>query len=143
MDDLKVSDLRAKAVTFAGIVLQGWADGDAMSIEFDGPAFNFTPGGDGENIRTLNPNRSAIITFRLQPTSSVNDQLSAIHNADLKAPNGAGIAPFQYEDLQGSTVLKAGKAYIENPPNETIGTQPKPREWKIRASKLEGVWGGN
>lgn len=143
MSDMKTVDLDQFNIIFAGIRLQGFADGDSVTIDFDGPAFIFTMGGDGESIRSKNYNRSAIMKYRGMQSSSVNDLLSALHNIDLNKPNGAGVAPFLLEDGQGTTVLKSGQAYIEAPPNIVISPTPQPREWTIRLAKVTGNWGGN
>lgn len=143
MADAKVVDLDQQFIIFAGIRLQGFADGDACTIQFDGPAYNYKQGADGEGVRSKNYNRSAVVTVRTIQSSAVNSLLSALHRLDYASVNGAGIAPFQFKDGQGDTLLKGGKAWIEAPPNITIGAEAQAREWKIRVHKLDGVWGGN
>ncbi len=143
MADMKVCDLDQQALILGGIRLQGWAEGDAATIEFDGPAFNYVVGADGEAVRSKNFNRSAVATFRLMPSSVVNDILSALHAADILTPNGSGVVPFVYEDLQGTTLLIGARSYIESPPNVSIGATATVREWKIRIHNLAGNWGSN
>lgn len=141
--DMKPVDLKQQILTLGGIKAQGFADGDACTIEFDGPAWNYTPGSDGEAVRSRNYNRSAIVTIRTIQSSAVNDLLSALHNLDLNAPNGAGVVPFQLVDIFGTTLLVGAQAWIESPPNVTVASTGQPREWKIRVHQLEGNWGSN
>jgi hypothetical protein len=143
MGDMKVVDLDQQLISFGAIPFKGWADGDAATVEFDGDAFNYTPGSDGEAVRSKNFNRSAVVTLRLIQSSVVNDLLSAIHTADMKAPNGAGVAPFQIKDNQGTTLLGGKQAWIQAPPNAVFASTGQVREWKIRVHQLEGIWGGN
>lgn len=143
MGDMKVVDLDQQFIILAGIRFQGFADGDACTIQFDGPAYFYKIGADGEAIRSKNYNRSAIVTYRAIQSSAVNDLLSSLHRLDYNTPNGAGVGSFQYEDGQGTTLLSGAKAWIEAPPNVTIAAEGQPREWKIRVHKLGGIWGGN
>lgn len=143
MADMKVVDLDQQVITLGSIRALGWAEGDSMTIAFDGPAYNYVAGGDGEAVRSKNFNRSAVITLRLMQSSQVNDLLSALHAADYLAPNGAGVVPFQWKDLQGTTQLGGKQCWIEAPPNPTLGPTGQAREWTLRIHKLEGIYGGN
>lgn len=140
---MKPIDLKQQVIILGGIKMQGYAPGDAATIEYNGNAFEHTPGGDGEHIRSRNYDRSALLTIRLQQSSAVNDLLSALHNLDLNATNGAGVVPFQLQDLFGTTLLGGPQAWIEAPPNVTIAPTGQAREWKVRISELSGNWGGN
>src|SRR5574343_1685959 len=135
-NEMKVVDLDQQIITLGSVRMQGWAEGDAVTIEFDGPAFNYVSGADGEGVRSKNFNRSAVMTIRLMQSSAVNDLMSAIHLADMLAPNGSGVLPAQVKDLQGTTYLAGRQAWIEAPPNVTIGPTGQPREWKIRIHRL-------
>ena len=140
---MKVIDLDQQFLVFAGIRMQEYADGDAATIAFSGPAWNYKKGADGLGTRSKNYDRSALLTLRLSRGSAINSLLSAIFNKDYKSSNGSGIAPFMLKDGQGDTLLEGQESYIESPPDETITATPGPREWKIRIDHLEGDWGGN
>jgi hypothetical protein len=143
MSELKQVDLDQQFINVCGIRLSGFADGDVVTIEFDGPAWLLIKGSGGDFTRSKNLDRSAVMKIRLMSTSDVNDQLSALHNADMASTNGRGVGPSQFEDGQGRTLLHAEQSYIEAPPNITIAASPGPREWTVRLTKLEGNWGGN
>jgi len=136
-------DLDQQQIIFAGIRMQGFADGDAATLTFTGPAWLYKKGADGRGTRSKNLDRSAILTVRLTKGSEVNNLLSAIHNKDYASTNGAGVASAMIKDGQGTTLLEGEEAFILSPPDETIAAQPGPREWKIQIDKLSGLWGGN
>lgn len=143
MGVMKPIDLNQYVIVLGGIRMQGYADGDACTWDYDGPAFNYVVGGDGEGVRSRNYNRSCIVKPRLMQSSVVNTLLSALHTLDLSKPNGSGVAPFQLQDIFGTTLLTGAQAWIEAPPNGVLAPTGQPREWTIRVHELLGVHGGN
>lgn len=142
-EPLKVIDLDQQFIIFSNIRLQGFGDGDAATLAFSGPAWNYKKGSDGQGVRSKNFNRSALLTVRLMQGVSVHAVLSAIFNKDYKSSNGSGVGTVMIKDGQGPTLLSGTGAYIEQPPDITIAAEPGVREWKIRIDDLGGVWAGN
>lgn len=134
-------------MSIAGIPIVGTADGDMVTVEYEGDAFEDEAGTDGETVRSVNMDRRATVTFRLMQTSSSNPALDALHAADYNAAvngaGGAGVGTFLLQDLGGATLLRSEKAWIAAPPSVAFGPTAGPREWKIRCAKLSGTHGGN
>lgn len=128
---------------FAGIPLQGFADGTFISVEQNEDSFSLTVGADGEGCRSKTNNQSARITLTLLQSSLTNDALSAIHNVDLNSPLGDGIGPFLLKDLSGTTLLAAEKAWIVRFPASTYSRDPESREWIFETDLLVQNVGGN
>ena len=102
---------------------------------------NLEQGGDVARARTND--RRGTVTFKLMQTSDTNALLSALRNADLLAPNGAGVGALEVRDLQGTTLLSAAEAWIKKMPQTAFDREIGAREWVIRCAVLEGVVGGN
>lgn len=132
------------AIDLGGIqVDSGFADGTFLKIEKDAEAFTYYVGTDGSVVRSKTKNKVAKITFRLNQSSPINDQLSALHIVDLAAPNGAGIVPFLVKDLNGTTLESGAHAWIQAFPDEEWDRGAKEREWTIICSDLKRFVGGN
>lgn len=131
------------AMSFAGIPISGYADGEFVTIEPQGDDWSDVVGTDGEVTRARTNDRRATVTFKLMQSSTVNDLLSAIRTADLLAPNGGGVGSFELRDLQGTTIATAPEAWILALPQSAYDREVGAREWKIRCAYLEMVVGGN
>lgn len=140
-DTLKTVDLSKELVSFGGFTIDGWASGDAMTIDIP-PDYIYTPGGDGDATLSRTGDRSVVVKLRLVRGSIVHALLSGIRILGIKAGNGAGIGTFQYEDAQGGTRV-TGQAVIEQAPSLQIGETPGPREWTLRVHNPEIVIGSN
>lgn len=130
-------------VSLAGIVAEGYADGEFVRVERDSDAFNDVVGTDGRVSRARSSDKRATITIILMQTSPTNDLLSALAQLDEDAPGGAGVGAFVLRDRLGRTVLRSDEAWIAKRPNHSMDRTPTSREWKIRCAELVGVDGGN
>jgi hypothetical protein len=140
----KVYDADQITISFGTVALTGLAEDDVLTIEQDSDDFTDVAGLDGEVTRSKSRDRRATITVRLMQTSDSNDLLSAINNADFKAPNGAGIAQLMIRDRgTGRALYAAAEAWIAKPPQVVYGRSAKVREWKLRAASLERLDGGS
>jgi hypothetical protein len=140
---MKVYDPTEVTVSFAGIVIQGYADGEFIRVEQETDDFSDVVGTDGEVSRSKTSDRRATVTFILMQTSGSNALLSAISNADRSAPGGAGVGALYIRDRQGTSLYRAGEAWISKPPNVSFDRGPTSREWTLRCAKLERLDGGN
>ena len=130
-------------VSFAGIVVQGYADGDFVTVVQEAENFTDVAGTDGEVSRSKTSDRRATVEFILMQTSESNVLLSALANADLDSPNGAGVGALYIRDRQGTSLYQADEAWISKPPDVSFDRTPQPRKWTIRAAKLVRTDGGN
>lgn len=126
-------------IVFAGIILnKGLADGTFLTISAVTPGFSSKAGVDGEVTRARSHDKRKTATLTLMQSSEVNDRLSALYNADRDPlqPNGRGVGVFYVQDLSGTTVLQASKAYIANDPDLTLGAEAETREWAFELSDV-------
>ncbi|MCA9508965.1 MAG: DUF3277 family protein [Myxococcales bacterium] len=129
------------SVIFNAIPIEGFAEDDFIDIEYDSDSYQDEVGADGHVVRYKSSDQRATISFNLMATSPSNKILSAIYNADLKAPNGLGVGPILIRDTQGATVFAGTQAWIQKLPKNTLGQKLGTLEWKIRVAKLEAVMG--
>jgi hypothetical protein len=141
----KVYDADQISIVFGTHLIQGYADGEFVSIERDTDAFGDVVGTDGKDVtRFKNKDKRATITVKLMHTSDSNDILSAVAIADEDAPNGAGIAQVMVRDrATGRAKYSGAEAWIVKQPDATYDRSPTPREWKIRVAKIAAFTGGN
>jgi hypothetical protein len=112
-----------------------------------GPKFSSVKGNDGTIVRYYTGETLWKISIKLLITSSTNDFLSSLLNADVTASrqglNGAGVVPFLLETLNGSMLLASPRTWITGPP-EKIEIQSKPTtlEWMLEAADCIEFIGG-
>src|SRR4051794_20746490 len=118
---MRVFDPAKISIMFAGRLLQGWADGDFVSISNTTDAFVSVAGTDGEVTRVKTNDRRATVTVTTMQSSPVNDMLSAIHTLDILTPNGQGVGPLNIADCNGTSLYAAEQAWIVKSPDATFG----------------------
>lgn len=131
------------AIVFAGIPVDGFADGTFLSVEQNEDSFSLQVGTDGEGCRSKSNNRSGRVTFTLGQWSKTNDLLSAVHQVDINSPNGDGIGPLLIKDMSGTSIYAAEKAWIVKPPAAAFGREAESREWVIETNDLQQLHGSN
>lgn len=141
--DLRIADFNEVQVSFAGVPIDGWADGDVLTITREADAFGDTVGVSGSVARWKSNDNRATVTISLLSTSPVNAALSAIFTADLYAPGGAGVAAFMVVDLNGTSLYTAGHCWIQRPPDPTWSNEPRERVWTLRCATIRDFTGGN
>jgi hypothetical protein len=130
-------------IYFAGKRIQGYADGEFISVENMSPGFASVAGTDGEVARSKSNDRRVKVTIKLLQTSSSNDDLNEIHQTDLDSPNGAGVGTFLMQDLQGTSICHGDEAWIVQHPDESQDRTAKSREWQIEIARADRTVGGN
>ena len=120
------------AISFAGIMFSGGADGEVLSIEPGGDDFGDVNGADGEVTSFRTNEARATATIKLMQTSQMVAPLLAIRNVDLAALAGAGVGAFQAANLLTGERVEAPQARIMAPPTMGYGRDPSVREFKIR-----------
>ena len=138
---VKTYDPKAVLVIFAGIPIEGIADGTFVTAVRDNPAFTSLVGSDGEGARALSNDTSGTITLTLLQTSISNALLSAVINVDENT--GDGVGPFLLKDNSGTTLLAAESAWIEKTADAEYGREISNREWVIKTDNLQILHGGN
>lgn len=136
-------DLSEVSFIFGPVIIDGFAEGDACTIEPDAPFYTKYVGADGKVSRAASNNKCTKVTVRLAQTSFANDQFSALLNTDINAPNGAGVVPLAINDGGGRSLYAAAAAWISEAPASTFGNEIREREWIIECGVTEMFIGGN
>lgn len=111
--------------------------GDAYIVE--------GPGADGHVAFCGTNNDVYEISLTFKGTSKCNDILTAIHIADRKATNGAGVVPLVAEDAGGSSLIQTAECRIMGMAEQTFGVSKGDVTWKLMAVIPPGgfLLGGN
>lgn len=130
-------------VTVAGVILQGFSDGDAITATRDEDLATKRVGIDGKVGRARNANKSGTFEFRLLQTSKANAELSALIAADNLLADGLGTFPVSIADGSGASLCFASQAWAKTLPAFTGGKEVGERVWVFDAADLTIIHGGN
>lgn len=140
---LKTYDAKEVTLSVAGRVIDsGFADGDFVKIARASDDWTDKVGSDGEVTRSKSNDNRCDVSVTLMATSDGNNALTQIREADLSAPNGAGVGQFIMRDQLGRTVVR-GQCWISKPPEVARGREAGTVEWKIRLIASEYKVGGS
>jgi len=139
----RIYDSNEVQVAFGGVPVEGYADGDFITITHASDAFSSVVGTDGTVARSKTNDLRADIEIRLMNTSPTNAALSAIYQADRNAPGGAGVGAFLCVDLNGTSLYAAGNAWIKRAPDPVFGREANERVWLLECDALQDFTGGN
>lgn len=138
----RIYDSNRVEVSFAGVPMQGYADGEFLTITFEEDTFSKVTGTDGEASRSKSNNLGCTMEVRLMSTSPTNLLLSAIHEADKNANGGAGVGAFFVADLNGTTEFLAGNAWIVKAPDQNFDREATERVWTFTCDRGNAIVGG-
>lgn len=130
-------DPKKITLQFAGIVLEGYADGSFVDVEQTTESFSSYSGTDGSVSRSKSSDKRAMVTVKLAHTSPSNVLLGALHQRDIDLPNGAGVGQFLMEDREGSLLIRGDEAWIVSRPKVERDRVVKEQEWKIEIAEAE------
>jgi hypothetical protein len=126
--------------TIGGHKLAGFGD-DSISIEYQEDTVEVVRGVDGEVTRVIHAVDDVQITITLKQSSSSNDFLSALWNADKLS--GGGILPWATVDGSGTTLVAASECFVKKPPVIAYGKSAKDRVWIMHTGPAVVTIGGN
>lgn len=148
--DMKVWDPDRLRITFGafrisrGSGASGYASGDFAKLVQEKASFTEVEGTDGTVTRSKTYSRLTSFTLMtMQSNSLTNGFLSAQLFADETGINGAGILPLLIQDLNGTTLFQALRAWVSKPADQDFSAEAKPREWLIKAIRDAIIVGGN
>lgn len=134
-------DFKKCGIWVGGIRMQGFADGEAMTLELDDDLYIKQTGADGDVARTRRHGQAANAKIVLQQTSPSNDVLMGF--AVLDRLNNAGVVPISVRDLLGTTAIFAPYCWVKKPPVFAVGKELANREWMFDIANTELFIGGN
>lgn len=130
-------------VTVGGVILSGFSDGDHVIARRNEDLSSMRAGNDGGVGRAVNPNKSGEFEFKLLQTSSANDALSALVNADDLVNGGSSQFPIAVVDGSGRSLAVATQCWIKTLPEMTMGKEVGERVWVFSAADMKIFFGGN
>ena len=140
---LTVYDFDQVTCVISGIPIDGFDDGEGISIEQTTESFTHVTGSDGKTVRSKTLDRTAKIMITLLQTSAANDLLSLLHTKDLFEANGAGVGPMLIRDRNGRANYSAAQCWISKRPDVKFDRTPTPRVWEITCVNLVAIDGGS
>jgi len=139
---VRTYDPKQVVLTFGAILITGYASGTFINAErSNSPTFEKERGADGTVDRVNKNALDLTITLTVKQTSLVNAALSEAHAADQLT--NKGIRPLLLKDLNGTTLISAAQAWIENDANVEFADVLSGREWVFATGPAEKVTGGN
>jgi hypothetical protein len=137
----KTYDFNKVMCTVGSVPMNGFIDGDAITIEMNNDEWELVMGCDGEGTRGKSNDLSGRITIRLMGSSSSNQILSSFRNIDNST--GLGQVPILIKDLFGLDQATVRAAWCVKAPPVNYGKTPGQREWVFESAKIELTLGGN
>jgi hypothetical protein len=134
-------DFKKCLVLVGGIRIQGFADGEGVSVELDDDLYSKVTGADGDVSRARRHGLAGNGKVTLAQTSQSNDVLMGFAIADRT--DNAGVVPFMIKDILGTTAIFVPYAWVKKPPAFTAGKEITNREWMFDFANTELFIGGN
>jgi hypothetical protein len=139
--NLSVADADQYRITLSGFPISrgagqsGYSDGEYFTATQTKKSFVIVEGTDGTVARSKTNSRIIEMSIILLQVSASNDFLSQLLAADENAPNGAGIGSFVLQDMQGTTLIKCSRTWIEGPADVSLDRGAKERKWPLHGIK--------
>ena len=125
---VKNYDPKKVVVTFGGVPMGGYTDGDFIEIApSDADGFKKQVGSDGEVGRSQSSDNTHNVTITLMQSSLSNNHLSGIRTADKLT--GKMKLPLSITDLNGTSLHFWPEAWIKGDPTWGYGKEMKERQW--------------
>jgi hypothetical protein len=128
-------------VTFAGMIINGFAPDTFVEIERDEDGFMKYVGSLGDVARTHNLNRAGKVTLTLMAVAPINDSLSQY--AIVDEIDGDAFGELMVKDLSGNMVCHAEIAWVLKWPKIERGKESGTIQWVIDCADIEVFPGGN
>jgi hypothetical protein len=143
MASIKTKDYDPKKLTInIGVahIAQGFADGTFVTVSRNNQSWTVVNGASGEAARSKSNDRSGTIELTLLQTSITNTVLTQ-HQSNDELLN-SGKFPFSLIDANGTTVLIAAEAWVQQPPSVEYGKELGDRVWTLESGDIDMVVGG-
>jgi hypothetical protein len=130
------------SITCGGVLIQGFADGEFITVEQMTPSFDEVVGTDGEVARSRTSDKRLKVVIKLLQTSQSNPILSSLHNDDVNDPAGITFE-FQMEDTLGGSIAFGAESWVTEIPSASMDRTAKSREWEIHVANGTREEAGN
>jgi hypothetical protein len=130
-------DAKQLALVIGGVLINGFADGEYINVEYNEDAFKFKSGSDGLGARAKTNNKSGTITINLMPNSPANAVLSGLYNLD--DATSAGVVPFTITDLAAGDSFTGQGAWVKKAAGRSFQTEVTARQWVLESDAINQV----
>jgi hypothetical protein len=125
---VKNYDPKKVVITFGGVPIMGFADGDFVeSTPNDAEGYKKQIGADGEVGRSRSNDNTHTVVITLMQSSLSNQYLSGIRTADKLT--GKMKLPLSITDLNGISLEFWPEAWLKGDPTWGYGKEMKERQW--------------
>lgn len=124
-----------------GVPLEGFGDGDAVTVAPNDDLWSDQVGADGEVTRSRTNDLSGTMTVTLMSTSLSNDVLNQFLQLILAGAPGDKFSVF-IKDLNSGDQVVAAQAYLMRDPDMAFGKEASTREWTIKLPRYQRTHGG-
>lgn len=129
-------------ITLGPVIVDGeGADGELITIAYDGDAVTEHEGIHGDMTVLITKSKKGTATLRVGQASTINDKLSAFANAQ-RANGSLARFPFTARHTKGTFHAEA-TGYIRKEPDAAYGDSHQVREWAIGLHGLTMFVGGS
>jgi hypothetical protein len=135
---MKTYDPKQVLIALGPHIVTGYADGTFISIEPHGDGIVKKVGGDGEVVRTINPDDTATVTITVLQSSPTVAYCQAQHDKDRAT--GDGTFPVLIKDMKGGLIFDAQDGWVTNSPTREFGMEDANREIEIATGRA--TWEG-
>lgn len=126
-------DFKNTSVIIDGFIVTGYADGDAISVEYRGDGVALTVGAAGDGEYSQSNDNSAEVTLSLQRTSLAQDYIETLYH-DKKE-----FALTIIDKNDNSRTRASEQCRVQKVADITSGAEASPREFIIIAPDLQRI----
>jgi hypothetical protein len=131
-----VKDPTTTVVTFGFITINGFAEGDAISVARDGDLETLAVGVDGDVARVKNAGRPAKVTIRLMEGSPANALMNRVRPLSTPlTPKGDHFA-FTMTDYGSGETWFSAESWISSDPLPNLAAAAGAKEWVVQCAYL-------
>lgn len=137
---VKSFDMAKCICTVNGVPVSGWADGDALTVEFAGDDWTKYVGCDSEVTRIYQNRKDGQITLRLSPLAAANARLAALKRLD--DTTGLATAKIAIFDMLGGDQVFSNESWCIKDPGMVKGRDITEKEWVYDCANVQVIHGG-
>lgn len=139
-ESARVFSLQKCVLVFGSLIMGGFGEGDAITIEPASDDWTATEGVDGSTAFSDSGSSLFNCKVKLLQTSPNNGVFTAVYQAQRASKIAI---PFFYKDIGGADLFKSSRAMIQKMPSLVRGSKISTQEWPILAADGFFALGGN
>lgn len=131
-------------VNVATLNLSGFAEGEAVKMEYNDDRNHLVVGADGHGGRAVSADMSGRFTFKLLSTSNANTKLSALVAMDSLILSGKAVFPIVISYPDSKTIATGIKSWLVKCPDISFHKKEVTEtEWVFETHEMISFVGGN